>query len=63
MRGNRADPAEIERTVSLTEEGDIPDKLEAYAEAGCTHFIMMTKVPPNYEKVEELVAWRDRANS
>ncbi|MYD09012.1 MAG: LLM class F420-dependent oxidoreductase [Chloroflexi bacterium] len=56
------DPAEIERTVSLTDEGDIPDNLDAYAEAGCTHFIMMTRVPPDYEKVKELVAWRDRVN-
>ena len=56
------DPSEIERTVSLTDEGDIPGRLDDYAAAGCTHFIMMTKVPPNYEKVEELVAWRDRTN-
>ncbi len=56
------DPSEIERTVSLTDEGDIPDKLDAYAEAGCGHFIMMTKVPPDYGTVEALVAWRDRVN-
>ena len=56
------DPADIERTVSLTEAGDIPDRLDAYAEAGCTHFIMMTKVPPDYDQVEKLVAWRDRVN-
>ena len=56
------DPAAIERTVSLSLANDIPDNLDAYAEAGCTHFILMTAVPPDYGKVETLVSWRDRMN-
>ncbi len=57
------DPAAIERTVSLTREDDIDDSLDAYAEAGCTHFILMSAAPPNYKRVEALLAWRDKANS
>lgn len=57
------DPAEIERSVSLNLAHDIPDNLDAYAEAGCTHFIMMSKIPPDYSKIATLVAWRDRMNS
>ena len=57
------DPAEIERTVSLSLPNDIPENLDAYAEAGCTHFILMTAVPPDYSTVESLVNWRDRRNS
>ena len=60
-KGGR-DPAAIERTVSLSLANDIPDNLDAYAEAGCTHFIMMTAVPPDYGKIETLVSWRDRMN-
>jgi probable F420-dependent oxidoreductase len=56
------DPAEIERTVSITREDDISGSLDAYADAGCTHFILMSAAPPNYERVNELLAWRDRAN-
>ncbi|MCY3834286.1 MAG: LLM class F420-dependent oxidoreductase [Chloroflexi bacterium] len=57
------DPAEIERTVSLVREDDIPGELDAYREAGCTHFIMMTEAPPNYERVKALVGWRDSVNN
>lgn len=57
------DPASIERTVSLTDTKDIPANLDAYAEAGCSHFIMMTAVPPDYDKLKALVSWRDRMNS
>ena len=57
------DPQAIERTVSLSLENDIPDNLDAYAEAGCTHLILMTAVPPDYAQVEALVNWRDRMNS
>ena len=55
-------PAEIERTVSLANSGDIPDNLDTYAEAGARHFILMTAVPPDYSLIEELVRWRDQAN-
>jgi len=55
------DPADIERTVSLRLENDIPDNLDAYAEAGCRHFILMSPVPPNYQQLESLLAWRDKA--
>ncbi len=57
------DPAAVERTVSLNPARDIPDNLDAYAEIGATHFIMMSPVPPDYSKVEALVAWRDRVNA
>jgi len=56
------DSAEIERTVSITREDDIDNSLDAYAEAGCTHFILMSAAPPNHERVNALLAWRDRAN-
>ncbi len=56
------DPAAVERTVSLARDDDIPGNLDAYAEAGATHFIMMSKAPPDYQKLEALLAWRDRAN-
>lgn len=56
------DPAEIERTVSITRDDDIDDSLDDYAEAGCTHFILMSAVPPNYDRVNALLAWRDKAN-
>lgn len=57
------DPAEIERTVSVTQAEDIPRQLESYAEAGATQAIFMTRVPPDYGKVEAMLAWRDRMNS
>ena len=57
------DPAEIERTVSITREDDIEDSLDAYAEAGCKHLILMSAVPPNYDRVNALLAWRDKANA
>lgn len=57
------DPAEIERTVSLTGNDDIPGNLDAYAEAGSTHFIMMSPAPPDTERIAALVAWRDKANA
>lgn len=56
------DPAEIERTVSLNRDDDIPDNLDAYAEAGATHMIAMMPCPPDYDKIEQLVAWRDKVN-
>ena len=57
------DPAEIERTVSFDREKDIPDNLDKYKDAGCTHFIMPTSVPPDYDKLEAALAWRDRVNA
>ncbi|MCY3864737.1 MAG: LLM class F420-dependent oxidoreductase [Chloroflexi bacterium] len=57
------DPSTIARTVSLTREDDIADSLDAYAEAGCRHFILMSAAPPNYERVEALLAWRDQTNA
>ena len=57
------DPASIERTVSIPFQEDMLANLDGYAEAGCTHFILMSPVPPEYDKLENLVAWRDRMNS
>ncbi len=56
------DPAAIERSVSITNENDIPGQLDAFAEAGCTHFIMMTAAPPDYGRLQALLDWRDQAN-
>lgn len=56
------DPKEIERTVSLSRENDVPNNLDAYAEAGATHFILGMPCPPDYAMIEELVAWRDKVN-
>jgi len=51
-------PAEIERTVGLDPE-EIPNNLDAYAEAGATHFILGMGVHGDFAKVEQLVRWRD----
>lgn len=55
-------PADIERTVSLNRENDIPDNLDAYIEAGATHLIVGMPVPIVSDKIAELVEWRDRVN-
>ena len=57
------DPADIERTVSLT-GGDkiVPETLDAYVEAGASHLIRMTAVPIDEGEIEALVAWRNQAN-
>ena len=57
------DPGEIERTVSVTQNEDARQRLDEYAEAGATHFILMTRVPPDYATVEAMAAWRDQANA
>lgn len=51
-------PAEIERSVGIDPE-DIPDQLDAYAEAGVTHFILGIGEPWEFDAVERLVRWRD----
>ncbi len=56
------DPAEIERTVSISREQDVPDNLDAYLAAGATHFILPMGVPADYHQIEALVAWRDQVN-
>ena len=53
-------PAEIERTISLSQPADVDEHLDAYAAAGATHFILMTGVPVDYARIEKLVSWRDR---
>lgn len=57
------DPAAVERTISITAQDDIPGALDAYAEAGATHFIMMTAAPPDYDRLQALLTWRDQANA
>ncbi|MEZ4668265.1 MAG: LLM class F420-dependent oxidoreductase [Anaerolineae bacterium] len=54
-------PAEIERTVSVPVD-DIPNNLDAFAEAGATHFILGMGAPWNFDKAEKLIQWRDAAN-
>lgn len=56
-------PADIERTVTVNRETDLPNNLDAYAEAGATHFIMGMPVPIESDKIETLVKWRDSVNS
>lgn len=53
-------PAEIERTVSISPE-DIP-KLDEFVQAGGTHFILGMGVPWKFDQIEQLVKWRDSAN-
>lgn len=56
------DPADIERTVSLTNNDTVvPEQLDAYVEAGAAHLIRMTAVPIDEKEIEALVAWRDQA--
>lgn len=51
------DPAEIERSVSIREP-DL-DNLDAFIDAGATHFILGMGEPWNFSAVERLVRWRD----
>ncbi len=56
-------PADIERTVSLTNNDSVaPEQLDAYVEAGAAHLIRMTAVPIDQDEIEALAAWRDQAN-
>ncbi len=57
------DPASIERTVSIPFQEDMEGNLDGYAEAGATHFILMSPAPPDYDRLDYLVAWRDRMNA
>ena len=59
------DPADIERTVSIfhSDADKMKSDFDAFAEAGCRHFIFMTRVPPDYAFVENMVAWRERMNA
>ncbi len=54
------DPAEIERTVAIGRK-DVPDNLDAFAEAGATHLILGLGDPWDFDLVRELVRWRDDA--
>ena len=53
------DPAEIERTVVLQENNPL-EKLQAYLDAGMTHFILGTGEPWNFTGLEKLLAWKDK---
>jgi probable F420-dependent oxidoreductase len=55
------DPAEIERTVHIDAK-DVPGNLDAFAEAGATHFILGLGEPWDFDVVEKLVRWRDDEN-
>lgn len=52
------DPAEIERTVGIDPD-EIPADLDAFAEAGATHFILGMGADGDFSKVEQLIRWRD----
>lgn len=56
------DPAEIERTVSVNAD-DVANNLDAFAEVGGTHMILGVGEPWDYDLIERLIRWRDRANS
>ncbi|MBV9790340.1 MAG: LLM class F420-dependent oxidoreductase [Chloroflexi bacterium] len=51
------DPAEIERTVLINP--DEINQLDAFVDAGATHFILGMGAPWNFEPVQRLVEWRD----
>lgn len=53
------DPAAVERTVVMVGEKPL-DKLQAYLDAGMTHFILGTGEPWNFAGVEKLLVWRDQ---
>lgn len=55
-------PADIERTASVQAD-DIPGNLDAFAKAGATHLILGIGTPWNFKLVEQLVGWRDSANT
>ena len=57
------DPAEIQRTVSISRERDVPGNLDAYVAAGASHLIMAMPVPADYDTIAQLVAWRDAVNA
>ncbi len=50
------DPMEIERSVTISAT-DL-DNLEAFLDAGATHFIIGTTEPWNFEAIEQLLDWR-----
>jgi probable F420-dependent oxidoreductase len=52
------DPADIERTVSIS-VGDL-DRLDDFVDAGATHIILGIGEPWNFAAVERLVTYRDR---
>ena len=52
-------PNEIERSVAGIEASDIPDNLNAFLEAGCTHFIHGMGAPWDFSTLEKLLAWRE----
>ena len=54
-------PAEIERTVSVSKE-DVAVNLDTFEELGGTHMILGLGEPWDYDLVEQLVKWRDGAN-
>jgi alkanesulfonate monooxygenase SsuD/methylene tetrahydromethanopterin reductase-like flavin-dependent oxidoreductase (luciferase family) len=52
------DARAIERSIAF--DADQLSQLDAYWEAGATHFIMGLGYPWNFETVERLVGWRER---
>jgi probable F420-dependent oxidoreductase len=52
------DPAAVARTVTVSAE-DVPNNLDAFAQAGATHFILGMGAPWDFKAAEQLVRWRD----
>ena len=53
------DPGEIERTAFVNGDDPVP-MLEAYQDAGITHFIQGKGEPWDFSGLEKLQAWRDQ---
>ncbi len=56
------DPKEIEKSILLTDP-NLASQLDAYLEAGVTHFIFGLGTPFDFEFLEKALAWRDAKNA
>jgi probable F420-dependent oxidoreductase len=52
-------PADIERSITIAAE-DIPNNMNAFLDAGATHFILMFGAPWDFSAVERLVDWKQK---
>jgi probable F420-dependent oxidoreductase len=55
------DPKAIERSVAGINAEDIANNLNAFVDAGATHFIHGMGDPWDFASVEKLVAWREKS--
>ncbi len=52
-------PADVERTASVSAEDIREKRLDAFAEVGATHMILGMGEPWDYDLIEMMVQWRD----